>query len=155
MFLKVNKKKKVKVTRDTPPLFLFCSSSIAHTRTSRLYFFFKFFGRKIIIIIKKIIAMGKVFLFGGMGAIVNCAIALRASSVASLEHFVTEILVQPFVALRTLTPAFLGFMCGTAIVLAWTFIRALTVRFLLGYNGWFLNPKGHSIVNKVSMIIVL
>ncbi len=90
--------------------------------------------------------MGKVFLVGGMGAIVNCAIAIRASTL-SLEHLVAEILVQPFTALRSLTPAVLGFMIGSAMVLAWTFLRAVTVRFLLGYDGWFLKPKNP--INKV------
>ncbi len=91
--------------------------------------------------------MGKVFFFGGMGAIVNCAIAIRDSSL-SLERLVSEILVEPFAALRTLSPAFLGFMIGSAVLLAWTFVRAIAVRFLLGYNGWFLQPKNP--INKVS-----
>ena len=91
--------------------------------------------------------MGKVFFFGGMGAIVNCAIAIRDSSL-SLERFVSEILVEPFAALRTLSPALLGFMIGSAILLVWTFVRAIAVRFLLGYNGWFLHPKNP--INKVS-----
>ena len=95
--------------------------------------------------------MGKIFLYGGMGAIVNCAIAIKASSV-TLEHLIAEILVQPFSAVRTLTPAFLGFMFGTAVLLVWSFLRAIIVRFLLGYNGWFLNPKNP--VNKVYLTFV-
>ena len=92
-------------------------------------------------------AMGRIFFFGGMGAVVNSAIALHSSSY-SIENLVSELLVQPFSAVRTLLPAALGFLFGTAILLIWSFIQAMVVRFLLDYNGWFLNPK--SPINKVS-----
>lgn len=96
--------------------------------------------------------MGRIFFFGGMGAVVNSAIALHSSSY-SIENLVSELLVQPFSAVRTLLPAALGFLFGTAILLIWSFIQAMVVRFLLDYNGWFLNPK--SPINKVWYLLML
>ena len=82
-------------------------------------------------------AMVKLIVAGGMGAIINCAY----SSAFSLELLFRDFFVQPFSAFRTLLPAVLGFLFGTMILLVWNFMRAMAVRFLLDYNGWFLTPK--------------
>lgn len=81
--------------------------------------------------------MVKFIIAGGMGAIINCAL----SSAFSLEVFFRDFLVQPLSAFRTLLPAALGFLFGTLLVLVWNFMRAMVIRYLLAYNGWFLNPK--------------
>lgn len=87
--------------------------------------------------------MGKLFIVGGMGAIINCAF----SSAFSLELLFRDLLVEPIAAVRTLLPAALGFLFGTLVVLVWNFLRAMVIRFLLDYNGWFLSK--HRPINKV------
>ena len=91
--------------------------------------------------------MVRVVLFGGLGAIVNSAIALHWSSL-TLEHIVSELVLQPFSVLRTLLPAVLGFLFGSAVILIWSFLRQRVIRFLLQYDGWFLTPR--SPINRVS-----
>ena len=95
--------------------------------------------------------MDKVILYGGLGAILNCAIALHSSSLP-LDHVVNDLLAQPFVVVKTLLflPAAFGFIFGTAVMILWSFVKAIAVRSLLQYNGWFLNPR--SPLNKVSII---
>lgn len=96
--------------------------------------------------------MVKVVLFGGLGAIVNSAIALHWSSL-TLEHIFSELVLQPFSVLRSLLPAVLGFLFGSAIILIWSFLRQRVIRFLLQYNGWFLTPR--SLINRVSFKFVM
>lgn len=95
----------------------------------------------------------KVVLFGGMGALVNCALALHSSSL-SFAHIIDDVLLQPFTAVKTLLllPAALGFLLGTFTLLFWSFLRAIVLRSLLQYNGWFLRPK--SPINKVVYCLV-
>ena len=83
-----------------------------------------------------------------MGALLNCALALHSSPL-SLAHIIDELLVQPFTAMKSLLllPAALGFLLGTVTLLFWSFLRAIVLRSLLQYNGWFLKPK--SPLNKV------
>lgn len=87
--------------------------------------------------------MVKFIIAGGMGAILNCVY----SSAFSFDLLFRDFLVEPLSAIRTLLPAVFGFLFGTLVVLVWNFMRAMAVRFLLDYNGWFLRPK-HPI-NKV------
>ncbi|XP_019849708.1 PREDICTED: carnitine O-palmitoyltransferase 1, muscle isoform-like isoform X1 [Amphimedon queenslandica] len=96
----------------------------------------------------------KVALFGGMGALLNCVLALHSSSL-SLAHIIDELLVQPFTAMKTLLllPAALGFLIGTVTLLFWSFLRAIVLRSLLQYNGWFLKPK--SPLNKIWYLLML
>ena len=89
------------------------------------------------------IAMVKFIIAGGMGAILNCVY----SSAFSFDLLFRNFLVEPLSAIRTLLPAVFGFLFGTLVVLVWNFMRAMAVRFLLDYNGWFLKPK--SPLNKV------
>ena len=93
--------------------------------------------------------MGKLILAGGMGALLNCVLAIHFST-TSVDHILQQLVGHPLSALRSLLvlPAALGFLIGTVILLAWTFVRAMVVRFLLDYNGWFLHPKRQ--INKVS-----
>ena len=86
-----------------------------------------------------------------MGAIVNCALAIHFST-TSADHVLQQVVGHPLSALRSLLvlPAALGFLIGTVILLVWTFIRALVIRFLLDYNGWFLHSKRQ--INKVSSL---
>lgn len=95
--------------------------------------------------------MGKIILAGGMGAVVNCALALHFST-SSADHVLQQLVGHPLSALRSLLvlPAALGFLIGTVILLGWTFIYAMVLRFLLGYNGWFLHPKRP--INKASKL---
>lgn len=92
--------------------------------------------------------MVKVVLYGGMGAILNCAIALHSSPL-SLNTVVNDLLLEPFSVIKTLLflPAALGFLIGTVVMIAWTFMRAFVIRSLLQYNGWFLTPRNP--INKV------
>ena len=93
----------------------------------------------------------KVMMYGGAGAVINGALSLyytqniRTLSLESrLSSLVEVILVEPLAAL---SPVALGFLVGTAILVVWSLLHAMAVRFLLGLNGWFLTPKNP--LNKV------
>ena len=75
----------------------------------------------------------------------NCALASYFSStldyVLQLDMLV---LLQPYSTLQTLktiVPVLFGFFGGTLLLLTWHFLKTRVVRFLLAYDGWFLNPK--------------
>ena len=87
----------------------------------------------------------KVMVYGGAGAVISCAWSLYSSQNAWTPSDLVEVLlVEPLTAL---SPVALGFFMGTVILAIMTLLRALAVRFLLSYNGWFLNRK--SPLNKV------
>lgn len=87
----------------------------------------------------------KVFVFGGLGAVLNCIFVFNSLSY-SVEEVVNDSLVRPYTVI--LYPAIVGFIIGTIFLLCWSFLKTLLVRSLLQYNGWLLNPKRP--INKVS-----
>ena len=93
----------------------------------------------------------RVMMYGGAGAVINGALSLYSmqniktlSLESRLSSLVEVVLVEPLAAL---SPIALGFFVGTVILVIWSLLRALAVRFLLGCNGWFLNRKNP--LNKV------
>ena len=88
--------------------------------------------------------MTSFILAGGMGAVLNCALASYFSS--SLDY-VLQLLLGVLVpystlqTLRTIVPVLFGFFGGTLLLLTWHFLKTRVVRFLLAYDGWFLHPK--------------
>ena len=90
--------------------------------------------------------MASFILAGGMGAVLNYALANYYSAEPSrlesgLEQLLQELFVQPISALKAVIPAVFGFFGGTLLLLTWHFLKTRMVRFLLAYDGWFLHPK--------------
>ena len=88
--------------------------------------------------------MAKIFLAGGIGALGNFALTFSVPSVSTEKAFQDLLMVEPITVLRT---AVQGFFFGSGLAILLLFLRALVIRYLLDYNGWFLKPK--SAVNSV------
>ncbi len=84
---------------------------------------------------------------GSFGAALNCALASYFSS--TFDHVLQEFFLTPLsFAKSAVVPAVFGFFEGTLLLVFCSFLKARVLRFLLGYNGWFLNPKRP--INKAS-----
>lgn len=87
---------------------------------------------------------------GGVGIVANYALFSQYTPV-SMDLMLKELatVVQPLAGLKVILPALFGFMGGSLLLLLWRYLSSRAVRFLLDYNGWFLQPKKP--INKVSV----
>lgn len=87
---------------------------------------------------------------GGVGIVANYALFSQYTPV-SMDLMLKEVatVVQPLAGLKVLLPALFGFMGGSLLLLVLRYLKSRTVRFLLEYDGWFLQPKKP--INKVSV----
>lgn len=85
---------------------------------------------------------------GSVGVVANYALFSRYTP-ASMDLFLKEMatVVQPIAALKGISPALIGFLGGTLLLLVCNYLKVRVVRFLLEYDGWLLHPKRP--INKV------
>lgn len=83
---------------------------------------------------------------GSMGAVVNYALFTHWFSsgvILALETLLKELglVIQMGAAFNTFFSVLFCLFGGTIFMLVWRFLKARMIRFLLGTNVWFLNPK--------------
>lgn len=94
---------------------------------------------------------------GGFGAALNCALASYFSSTVdqvTQDWFLTPLsFAKSSVAKSAAIPAVFGFFEGTLLLMFCSYLKTRVVRFLLGYNDWFLRPR-HPL-NKVGAVVYM